>query len=61
MKRIAIFFISITALFSQTITTIAGGGAIWAWMYEKTGSLYGPWVNHALVDTAIFIVGYDLL
>lgn len=26
MKRIAIFFIAITALFSQTITTIAGGG-----------------------------------
>ena len=37
------------------------GGFIWAWMYEKTGSLYGPWASHALVDTAIFIVGYDLV
>ena len=40
---------------------VAAGGFIWAWMYEKTGSLYGIWVSHALVDTAIFIVGYDLV
>jgi membrane protease YdiL (CAAX protease family) len=40
---------------------VAVGGAIWAWMYEKTGSLYGLWASHALVDAAIFIVGYDLL
>jgi membrane protease YdiL (CAAX protease family) len=38
---------------------VAVGGFIWAWMYEKTGSLYGIWVSHALVDAAIFIVGYD--
>jgi membrane protease YdiL (CAAX protease family) len=40
---------------------VAVGGFIWAWMYERTGSLYGPWVSHAFVDTAIFIVGYDLV
>ncbi len=47
-----------TYLFSLAV---AVGGVIWAWMYEKTGSLYGPRVSHALVDTVIFIVGYDLL
>ncbi len=41
--------------------SVAVGGFIWAWMYEKTGSLYGPWMSHALVDTAIFIVGYDVV
>ena len=40
---------------------VAVGGFIWAGMYEKTGSLYGPWISHALVDAAIFIVGYDLV
>jgi hypothetical protein len=40
---------------------VAVGGFLWAWMYEKTGSLYGIWASHALVDTAIFIVGYDLV
>ena len=41
--------------------SVAVGGFIWAWMYEKTGSLYGIWASHALVDTAIFIVGYDVV
>ena len=41
--------------------SVAVGGFIWAWMYEKTGSLYGVWASHALVDTAIFIVGFDLI
>jgi len=40
---------------------VAAGGAIWAWFYERTGSLVGPWISHALVDAAIFIVGYDLV
>lgn len=48
----------LTWLFSLAV---AVGGVIWAWMYEKYGSLYAPWLSHALVDTAIFIVGYDLL
>lgn len=41
--------------------SIAVGGVIWAWQYEKSKSLIGPWVSHAIVDAGIFIVGYDLL
>ena len=40
---------------------VAAGGALWAWLYQRTGSLFGPWISHALVDAAIFIVGYDLV
>jgi len=40
---------------------VAAGGAIWAWLYDRTGSLFGPWICHAFVDAAIFIVGYDLV
>ncbi len=40
---------------------VAGGGGIWAWLYNRTGSLFGPWICHAFVDAAIFIVGYDLV
>jgi hypothetical protein len=40
---------------------VAIGGAIWAWLYYRTGSLWGPWISHALVDAAIFIIGYDLV
>lgn len=39
---------------------IAVGGAFWAWLYQKTGTLLGPWLSHLLVNAAIFIVGWDL-
>ncbi|MBY0523854.1 MAG: CPBP family intramembrane metalloprotease [Gemmataceae bacterium] len=39
---------------------IAVGGAIWAWLYHKTQSIYAPWISHMLVDAAIMVVGYDL-
>ena len=47
-----------TYLFSAAI---AIGGAYWAWAYERSGSLYGPWLSHLLVDAAIFTIGYSLL
>jgi len=40
---------------------VALGGAVWAWIYHRTGSLYGPWLSHLLVDVAVFVVGYDLV
>jgi membrane protease YdiL (CAAX protease family) len=40
---------------------VAAGGAAWAWLYERTGSLVGPWLSHLLVDAAIFAVGFDIV
>ncbi len=40
---------------------IAVGGAVWAWLYHRSGSIYAPWLSHLLVDGAIMVVGYDLL
>jgi hypothetical protein len=40
---------------------VAVGGAVWAWMYERSGSLIGPWVSHALVDVSLFVMGWDLM
>src|SRR5262249_51499854 len=34
---------------------VAVGGALWAWLYQRTGNLVGPWISHALVDAAIFL------
>ncbi|HMF12500.1 MAG TPA: CPBP family intramembrane glutamic endopeptidase, partial [Gemmataceae bacterium] len=39
---------------------VAAGGAIWAWLYERTGSVYAPWLSHLIVDASLFVVGYDL-
>jgi membrane protease YdiL (CAAX protease family) len=37
------------------------GGVVWAWLYDRSGSLYACWLSHALVDAAILAVGFDLL
>lgn len=37
---------------------VAIGGAFWAWLYDRYGSLYSVWWSHLLVDAAIFTVGY---
>ena len=47
-----------TGLFSLAV---AIGGAAWAWLYHRTGSLVSPWLSHLLVDAAIFAVGYHLI
>jgi membrane protease YdiL (CAAX protease family) len=47
-----------TWLFSLAI---AIGGAVWAWLYHRSGSLVGPWLSHLFVDAAIFVIGYDLV
>jgi hypothetical protein len=47
-----------TILFSLCV---AVGGAAWALIYHRSGSLWGPWLSHMLIDAGIFIVGYDLM
>lgn len=47
----------LTWLFSLSVMT---GGAFWAWLYHRSGNLIAPWLSHALIDAAIFTVGYDL-
>jgi membrane protease YdiL (CAAX protease family) len=40
---------------------VACGGAVWAWMYQRYGSIYPVWVSHALVDAAIMVVGWRII
>ena len=51
-------FIGLTAFLSLSI---AVGGVIWAWQYEKSRSLVGPWISHLIVDAGIFAIGYDVM
>jgi membrane protease YdiL (CAAX protease family) len=48
----------LTWLFSASI---AIGGAVWSWLYHRGNSLAAPWLSHALVDAAIFAIGYDVI
>ena len=40
---------------------VAIGGAFWAWLYQKSGTLIWPWVSHMIVDAGLFVLGYFLI
>src|SRR5262249_60465007 len=37
------------------------GGVVFAWLYERAGSIYAPWLCHVFIDAAVMAVGYDLV
>ena len=39
---------------------VAVGGAMWAWLYNRSGSIYAPWLSHLLVDAALFTIAFDM-
>jgi membrane protease YdiL (CAAX protease family) len=41
--------------------SVAAGGAVWAGIYDRTGSLYAAWLSHALIDASLFVVGYAMV
>jgi membrane protease YdiL (CAAX protease family) len=41
--------------------SVAVGGALWAWLYRRSGSLLGPWLSHMLVDAALMAAGWDMV
>ncbi|MCA9270030.1 MAG: CPBP family intramembrane metalloprotease [Planctomycetales bacterium] len=40
---------------------IAVGGAIWAAMYARRGTLWAPWLSHLAVDAMIFAIGWEIV
>jgi membrane protease YdiL (CAAX protease family) len=36
------------------------GGAVWAWLYQRSGSIYAPWLSHLVVEAGLFVLGYDM-
>jgi membrane protease YdiL (CAAX protease family) len=42
-------------------SAIAIGAVVWAWLYDRSGSIYATWVSHACVDAALMLVGYVML
>jgi membrane protease YdiL (CAAX protease family) len=40
---------------------VAAGGGFWAWLYNRSQSIFGPWLSHMIIDAGIFWIGYDLV
>lgn len=47
-----------TLLLSAAVAT---GGVFWAWLYNRSGSLLGPWLSHLIIDAGIFLIGFQLI
>jgi uncharacterized protein len=58
---LAIYFGTWSAATWLFSAAIVAGGAFWAWLYERSGSLLGPWFSHLLIDAGIFWIGYELV
>ena len=58
---VGIYFDGLSAMTVLLSACVAIGGAIWAWLYQRTGSLVGAWICHVMVDVGIMAVGYDLV
>lgn len=40
--------------------SVVVGGLFWAWLYDRSGSLIGPWLGHAAVDAGLFGIGLHM-
>lgn len=39
---------------------VTAAGLLWAWLYDRTGHLAGPWLSHALADAGLMWIGYQM-
>ncbi len=58
--------IALAAQFNWGITLLGSlgvfiGGATWNWLYLRYRSIWPGYVSHAIVDLAIFLIGYRLI
>jgi membrane protease YdiL (CAAX protease family) len=58
--------IAMQVYFSWLVVVIASlgvftGGALWSWCYLRYRSIWPGYISHAIVDIAIFAIGYRLI
>ena len=57
---------ALKAQFGWSVTLIASlgifiGGGVWSWMYARYRSIWPGYVSHAIVDVAVFAIGWMLI
>ena len=59
---IMVVFFGLTSPLAYSFSLgVAVGGGVWAWLYGRSGNFVAVWGSHAIVDMALFIIGYDLI
>lgn len=41
-------------------SSVAVCGLIWSWLYQRSHSLSGPWLSHALADAGLLWIGFGM-
>lgn len=59
---LAVFFGSAAWLVALLTISIAIGGVFWAWLFNRSNSVFDTWPSHLIIDVGIFLgVGYPLV
>ncbi len=58
--------VAMLVYFNGVVTVVASlgifiGGVVWSWCYIRYRSIWPGYLSHAIVDIAVFIVGYHLI
>jgi hypothetical protein len=58
----SVFFQGVPWLVALLAGATAVGGAFWAWLYDRSDSIFDTWPSHLLIDVGVFFgVGYPLV
>jgi CAAX protease family protein len=58
---LCVFFQGVLWLVALLTAAIAVGGIFWAWLFNRSASVFDTWLSHLLIDAGIFLIGYELL
>ncbi len=58
--------IALRVQFDWNVTLLASagvfiGGAVWSWLYLRYRSIWPAYVSHAIVDVAVFVIGWRII
>jgi membrane protease YdiL (CAAX protease family) len=59
---LSMFFRGLPWLVAAFAAATAIGGAFWAWLYNRSGSIFDTWLSHLLIDAGLFFgIGYQMV
>jgi uncharacterized protein len=58
---LSVFFPGVPWLLALFSAAIAIGGVFWAWLFNRSASIFDTWLSHLLIDAGIFAIGYQLV
>jgi hypothetical protein len=59
---LGVFFQGAPWLVALLAGAIAVGGIFWAWLFDRSDSVFDTWPSHLLIDAGLFVgIGFPLV